>query len=292
MSLDFTKLHPKLKWLDGENVRPYILVRSKNTTRNPGSYNKDFHWFSELPVIVKNPLQVAELEFSDLIMDIEGRAFHEANMGMPRWVFYDCAIMPGVVAGFAHRTSTLPEKVRKAINRDIQGEWTPLSLFIIIPTQRNGEWVAHNLMSINSLLDKEGQFYGMGFLSKAYGLWYSNVEKLCGMTQWGSPALKLHSNYGDIKLLTAYTPVHSYAKTVTYQCYVNANVWESFFTKKFTDEFEQKFKPTGLTINMQDTESLKHMQSLLEKENKNYFLSPEFIRSHDLKEPIPVYVKK
>lgn len=282
----------KTPWLDNENVRPYILARPKNITEYPGSYREDFDWFRNFDVIVKNPLNIAELEFSDLIMDVEARAFHEAGMAMPRWVFFDCAVMPGFVAGFAHRTSTLPEVVKKAIGRPIEGEWTPLSLFITIPTQRPGEWVAHNLMSINSLLKKEDQFYGLGFLSKAFGLWYGNIEKLCGMTQWGSPALKLHCHYGDIKMMTAYTPVHSHAKTITYQCYVDPYVWESFFTKEYNDRFNDRFEPAGFKVDPNDLDSLLKMQALLEKDDRGYYLSPEFIRKESLTQPIPIYTKR
>lgn len=289
MSFELSKYIP---WLDNENVRPYILSRPKNIPEYPGTNAEDFDWFRKMDVVVKNPFHVDELEFSDLIMDVESRAFHEAGMAMPRWVFFDCAIMPGFVAGFAHRTSTLPEAVKKAIGKPIQGEWTPISLFITIPTQRPGEWVAHNLMSINSILQKSDQFYGLGFLSKAFGLWYGNIEKLCGMTQWGSPALKLHCHYGDIKMLTAYTPVHSHAKTITYQCNVNPYVWESFFTKEYNDHFNERFEDAGVIVDHQRTESLLSMQKLLEENDRGYYLSPEFIRKESLQQPIPVFVKK
>lgn len=286
-------LRKVIPWLAEDNVRPYILARPKNAAEKPGMIWDDFHWFKDFKVIEKNPLQVKELEFSDLIMDIEGRGFQGANMAMPRWVFFDCAVMPGFVAGFAYRTSALPEAVRNVIGKKIEGDWVPLSLFIAIPTQRPGEWVAHNLMSINSLLpNKEDRFYGLGFLSKAFGLWYGNIERLCGMTQWESPALKLHCNYGDVKMLTAFTPVHSHPRTITYQSEVNPQVWESFFTKKFPNDFEQRFESAGFSVNPKDRESLYHMQDLLEKGERSYYLNPEYIRNEDLGNPIPVYIRK
>ena len=65
----------------------------------------------------------------------------------------------------------MEEKTRKALKLKGGHEWTPLSLFITIPSMGpDGEWVAHNLCSANCLLPKEDRFYGLGFLSK--GLWF------------------------------------------------------------------------------------------------------------------------
>src|SRR6185312_514387 len=199
---------------DGD-IRPYVYVRSDNKIQNPGSRHR-LNWFPLEP-IYKNPLDIKELEFAEQIYFIEGQAFGPANMAMPRWVFYDCAIIPGFVAGFAMRTSKLPVAIKKVMRTSPDQEWTPLSLFIIIPTVAKGQWVAHNLCSINSMLPEADRLYGLGFLSKAFGLWYANVESCLGMTQWGSPALKLHTHYGHMQIVTAYTPVHSHAKTITYR---------------------------------------------------------------------------
>ena len=53
-------------------------------------------------------------------------------------------------------------------------------------------------------LKKKHRYYGLGFLTKAFGLWYANIPVCCGVTQWTSPALKIHSHYGVIEVLTAY----------------------------------------------------------------------------------------
>lgn len=289
MSFDFKN---KVKWLDHENVRPYVLVRDENKSLNPGSLHNHIDWFDKQKILTKNPLHVKELEFSDLILDIEGRAFQGANMAMPRWVFYDCAIMPGTVVGFAHRTETLSQSVKNAIGKPIQGEWTPLSLFICIPTVQKGAWLAHNLSSINSMLLEEDRFYGLGFLSKAFGLWYSNVPHLFGMTQWESPAMKLHCNFGNMEIVTAFTPVHSHPRTITYNCDVDSKVWECFFSKKFDSKFQNQFEYAGFDIDPKDRKSMLMLQSKLEAKENRYFLDPEHLRKEPLGEPIPVYIPK
>ncbi len=279
----------KVTWLDHENVRPYVLARGINLPENPGQLHKNISWFDINRMVYKNPFHLKELEFSDLILDIEGRAFQGANMAMPRWVFFDCAIMPGIVCGFAQRTSSLSTAVKTAIGRPIEGEWTPLSLFICIPTVQHNAWLAHNLSSINSLLLEEDRYYGLGFLSKAFGLWYCNVPNLFGMTQWESPAMKLHCNYGNLEILTAFTPVHSHPRTVTYNCDVDPKLWDSFFTKKFDASFHSDFEYAGFDINPKDRKSMLELQARLEAQENKYYLDSEHLRNEPLGEPIPIY---
>ena len=100
--------------------------------------------------------------FSDHILNMEHRAFQTTGMPMPRWVFYDCALMPGFVAGFAHRTSQLPHFIKEALEIPPKREWTPISLFVIIPTMATHEWMAHNLCSINALLEKKTPLLRLG----------------------------------------------------------------------------------------------------------------------------------
>lgn len=280
----------KAKWMNDENIRPYVYVRPDNKIQSPGTRHH-LNWFKSEP-IYKNPLDLNELEFAEQIYFMEGSAFGPANMAMPRWVFYDCAVVPGFVAGFAARTSALPPEVKKVIRTSESNEWTPLSLFIIIPTMKKGEWVAHNLCSVNSLLPENLRYYGLGFLSKAFGLWYANVESCCGMTQWGSPALKLHSHYGHLEVLTAYTPVHSHARTVTYRVDVNTESWMQFFTREADLAFLENYKPAGFEIDPNDEANMIEFQHRLERGEGPYFLSAAEIQAKALKQPLSVYQPK
>lgn len=272
------------------DVRPYVYVRPDNKIQNPGSRHKS-DWFPMEP-IYKNPLDTHELEFAEQIYFIEGSAFGPSNMAMPRWVFYDCAIIPGFVAGFAMRTSKLPEAIRKVMRTDPSLEWTPLSLFIIIPTMAKGQWVAHNLCAVNSLLKEEDRLYGLGFLSKAFGLWYANVESCLGMTQWGSPALKLHTHFGHMEIVTAYTPVHSHAKTITYRVEVDTNCWEKFFTRDEDLQFLEKYQPSGLMLDPKDEKSMVDLHEKIQNGQGPYFLSAADIAAKKLTDTLLVYQPK
>jgi hypothetical protein len=281
----------KAKWFyegaETGDVRPYVFVRPDNKIQNPGSRHHS-DWFPMEP-IYKNPLSLDELEFAEQIYYIEEKAFGAANMTMPRWVFYDCAIIPGFVAGFAMKTAKLPEAVRKVMRVDPKQEWTPLSLFIIIPTMAKGQWVAHNLCAVNSMLEPADRLYGLGFLSKAFGLWYANVESCCGMTQWANPALKLHIHYGTLEVMTAYTPVHSHAKTITYRAQVNTAAWEQFFTREPDLQFLETYEPAGITLDPVSEDSMIALHNKIMKGEGPYVLSSSEIANKKLSDPLSIF---
>ena len=275
-----------IDWLESDDYTPYIYMRKENIFSNPGT-RLNCTWFKKKPLF-KNPLVMNEVSFADQILNLESKAFQKTAMPMPRWVFYDCGIIPGFVCGFAQKTSTLSSKHEEVIGINRELDWTPISLFIIIPTIRKGEWVAHNLCTVNSLLGEKEQRYALGFLSKAFGLWYANVEILCGMTQWQSPSIRLHSNYGPFEVLTAYTPVHSFARTLTYRTRLDLDYWPSFINQKgYKDEVSKK-SPV-FAVDPKNDESLKTFQRRIEKGEGPFFLSAKEIRSQPLDAPLNVY---
>lgn len=309
--MNFQELCEKIPWIKSGDIRPYVFVRPENQIQNHGARHRT-DWFPHAPV-TKDPLDIRSVYFADRIYSIEERAFGPSNMAMPRWVFYDCAVMPGFVAGFAAKPSALPDIVKKALDPTLhpatgsavgqspflpqlksldEMDWVPLSLFIIIPTMHKGEWVAHNLCSVNSLLPKEDQFYGLGFLSKAFGLWYANVEQCSGMTQWGSPALKLHSHYGWLEVIGAYAPVHSHRQTITYRANVHVDLWDKFFSKEQDLAFLENFKPSGIEIDPKEEASMVNLQKCIEEEKSSYYLSAHEIGLKKLEEKLTVYQPK
>lgn len=309
--INFDELAKKMPWIESGDIRPYVFVRPENQIAHPGARHKT-DWFPHVP-ITKNPLDAREIHFADRIYAIEERAFGPSNMAMPRWVFYDCAVMPGFVAGFAARPSALSPAVKKALdpllmpasnspvgsseflkplNSIDDMDWVPLSLFIIIPTVHKGEWVAHNLCSVNSLLPKEERFYGLGFLSKAFGLWYANVEQCSGMTQWGSPALKLHSHYGWLEVIGAYAPVHSHRQTITYRAEVKVDLWEKFFLKEQDYAFLENYGVSKHTINPKDEASMVNLQKEIEQQHGPFYLSAHEIAQKKLDETLTIYQPK
>lgn len=269
-----------------------MYVREENRIAHPGTQTP-LDWFSKKSPVYIDPLKMDQVEFGNQILELESRAFGPANLAMPRWVFYDCAITPGFVAGFCTRYENLPPSMKDKMPFAGKHEWVPLSLFIIIPTMaKDGEWVAHNLCTINSLLPKEESLYGLGFLSKAFGLWYANVKTCCGFTQWGNPAARLHSYYGPFEILTAYTPIHSYSRTLTYRVKLDSSDWHHFFDKRPQENFEQKFQPTGFAVEPKDDASLKSIQRRLEAKEGPFFLNAHEILTRELGSSLNIYKPK
>ncbi len=285
--------NPRLQWLKRAELKPYVFVRPENRISQPGM-KFDLNWFKgkELEPIYKNPMHMEEVDFADQIMRLETAAFSASNMPMPRWVFYDCAIMPGFVAGFAIHREKATAEMLNVLKPKEDSEWLPISLFIMIPTMAEKEWVAHNLCSINSLIPRDQGIYGLGFLTKAFGLWYANVEVLCGITQWGSPAMRLHTHYGDFEVLTAYTPVHSYARTLTYRMVTDTREWARFFSQEQDPDFATKYEEAGFEVDPKDDESLIAFQRRLQDGSIKYYLNATQIRTQPLDVPLKVYKRR
>jgi len=284
------KQNPKLRWLLDEGLRPYVFVRPENRIADPGK-RFSLNWFEREPLL-KNPMKMEDLDFADLILRLEAKAFQASNMPMPRWVFYDCAIMPGFVAGYAMHRDRASREILELLQPLPTTEWLPISLFIIIPTMAPKEWVAHNLCSINSVLSSESSTYGLGFLTKAFGLWYANVEVLCGITQWASPAVRLHTHYGDFEVLTAYTPIHSYPRTLTYRMVTDVREWKRFFTREPALDFASKYEDAGFEVDPKSDVSLQEFQRRLEAKGERYYLDSNAIRMQSLDTELKVYKPK
>jgi len=278
--------------LNGGDIRPYVYMRSENHIKNPGELHVT-KWFDSSLVLFPDALSLDALEFGQSILNLENKAFGP-DLAMPKWVFYDCAIVPGFVCGFAMKKSRLPESFLIALGIDLKScvDWVPISLFIIIPTIHSGEWVAHNLCAINSLVPAQDRLYGLGFLTKAFGLWYANVETCVGMTQWGKPALKLHSHFGYLEVITAFTPIHTYATTMTYRCQVSTDVWDLFFTKKEDHFFLSHFYASDIEIDPSSQSSMVSLQKRIEANEGPFYLSPFEIKKKGLLDPQTLYIKK
>jgi hypothetical protein len=263
------------------SLRPYVMIHPYNEVDNPGSLHR-FSWFDGLDPLEINPLSVGNIEFANEVIRLDSKVYDDALV-TPRWVFYDCAVMPGIICGFAARTEDLPPAVTKALGNNPALEWTPVSLFIVIPTLHANHWMAHNLGSANSLLPKELRWPGLGFLTKAFGLWYANIECQFGVTQWDNPAIKLHSNFGYMELVTSYTPFHTHAHSLTYRTQVDTGVWRRFFDDQYRDaRFHRDFVPSGLQVEPSKLVSIQGLQKRLEMGEGPFFLDGEQVLDNDL----------
>ncbi len=271
-------------WLFSEDVRPYVFVRPVNTPKTPGSLHQ--FPFQAKPLML-DPFMTSSAAFATQLLALENRAFQASGMILPRWALYDCSLMPGIVTGFAMRTTKLPEAVKKVLPVDPSLEFTPISLFICIPTAEKDHWVAHNLCSVSSILEKKDRWSALGFLTKAFGLWYFNIKNLYGLTQWGSPALKVHTNYGTFQIKVAYNLIHDYAETITYLVDVQSRYWTEYL-----DDVQgprPNYKPTGLVMGSKDKVKMLEFQKQLELGQGPFFIDGRDFTDEDSLKNIKIY---
>lgn len=168
-----------------------------------------------------NPLSLKSQSFIERIYKLDAITFGDQGMGMDKWVFFDCSVMPGFVFGYSIKGDKLNELDRKKLGIGAN-DYFPVSMYIAIPTMDEGIWFGHNLSSLNRHLSFS--LSGLGVLTKLAGLQFFEIETLRGATQWFSPALFIHTKISRLKLLSAYTPIHSKAETLCYECSVPKNL--------------------------------------------------------------------
>ena len=156
-----------------------------------------------------DPLRREAAPFLDRLARLDALTFGAEGMPMPRWVFYDCAEIPGGIVGFGARAATISSDVRALLEVPEGAEGiVPLSMYIAIPTLEPGVWMGHNLSTARR---------GLGGITKAVALKVFRASAQIGVTQWDSAALFVHTRMGPLELLTAWTPAHSHAASLTYR---------------------------------------------------------------------------
>jgi len=163
-----------------------------------------------------DPTRLKNEPFLALLQTLDARTFGPEGMPMDRWVFYDCCYMPGAIFGFGRQARDLSDHAREVFGVPAGYDGLiPYAMYIAIPMAPKGAWMGHNLASIGPMLPEE-DLKGLGSVTKAVALRSFGTERFYGATQWTSKALFVHTKFGPLDLLTAYTPAHSTAETLTY----------------------------------------------------------------------------
>lgn len=194
-----------------ERLRLFVIARPENLA------HFDRRPFDIAPAAVFDPLARSSCPFLGLLERLDAITFGPEGMPMPRWVFLDGAEMTGAIAGFAAPAAELGAAARELFDIDDgYAGLVPFAMFIAIPTFEPGIWFAHNLASVASLLPGEA-LGGLGSLTKAVALRMFRARAQIGATQWHSRALFVHTRLGPLELITAHTPAHGDADTLTYR---------------------------------------------------------------------------
>ena len=166
---------------------------------------------------VIDPTRLASARFLDRLTRLDTLTFGPEGMAMPRWIFYSGAEVPGAIFGFAIRAEQLPSDMRERLAPEGgPGELVPLSMYIAVPAQPPHRWFGHNLASLSPQCPVLA-LHGLATITKAIALKTFRCREQLGATQWASPALNIHARFGTLELVTAWTPAHSTAATLTYR---------------------------------------------------------------------------
>lgn len=166
---------------------------------------------------VIDPTRLAAAPFLSRLETLDRLTFGPAGMPMPRWLFYHTAEVAGVVYGFAVRAEALPRDLAGRLDlRPGDTGLVPIAMYIAVLVRPPDAWFGHNLASLNRLLPELG-LRGLASITKAMALKVMGCRRQLGAAQWASPALGVHSRFGVLELLTAWTPAHTKPGTFTYE---------------------------------------------------------------------------
>jgi hypothetical protein len=184
--------------------------------------------------LVLDPQEQRNETFLHLLQNLDRLAFGAHGMAMPKWVFYDCGVMPSAVFGFCGPATSLEPWVRRAL--DVPEHYSgpvPLTIFIAIPTLEAGAWFTHTLCSINQVAEGAAPA-GLRLLSMTLGLRLLKAETLYGTVQWRSDRVGTYVGVGPLELVTAYTPAHSFRRSLTFRLRLRRFLIEAALVKPGT----------------------------------------------------------
>lgn len=124
------------------------------------------------------------------------------SLGMPRWVMLDCAILPAGMFGFEAPAESIPPDVRTRLDPTGKLEWIGISEYSAIPTLDPDTLLGVSLFSL-----VEGMH--LGVRTKALALKTLSAKLLKGVTQFDSPGLRVHIEFGPLQVISSVVAIHA-----------------------------------------------------------------------------------
>ncbi|GIE89265.1 hypothetical protein [Actinoplanes regularis] len=167
-------------------------------------------------------------EFLNLFNVINGIAFGDRGIPMPQWVMVDLILMPAaaliaslpqdefaaMVERSTFRFDTDVKQLLRKVQEDMRASGytgpVPVGGYCAAPSAEPGRWVGWSLWSLMPAV-------GLGKAAKALALSAYRAQKLDGVTQYDNSALKVHTEFGALKVLVATVPFHTAPGSFVYQ---------------------------------------------------------------------------
>lgn len=162
-----------------------------------------------------DPRRAGSSRFLTLLQRLNALTWEPVGMPMPRWALYDCAGLPGAVFGLTRPAHLLPPWVCALMEVDpASADPVPLSAVVVIPMLPNGAWHTYALSSINEAAPGAAPV-GLRGVTLALALAAVGADTAYAAVRWRSHALRAYARFGPLELLTAWTPAHTEAGTLT-----------------------------------------------------------------------------
>ncbi len=211
-----------------------------------------------------DPLRVAASQFLDLLQRLDEIVRGAKGMALPRWAFFDCAEVPGMIAGFACPAGELPAQARERMA--LRPGWSgpvPVSLVAAIPMIEPGSWHVYGLSCLEEREPAWGTA-GLGAATLGLALRAAAARRAYAATQWRDWELDVIAGFAPLELLTAWTPAHSDPATLTCRFECSAGRLDA----------GEGFAGPGRGIDVDDPSALRDLQALLEDGRRFYVMGP------------------
>lgn len=125
-------------------------------------------------------------------------------LGMPQWVMLDCCMLPAGVFGFETPRAHITESIASELDPSQTSQWLGVSEYIALPSARPRQVVGVSLFSF--VIGRS-----LGRRTKALALAALGARSQTGVTQWTSPGIPLHLEFGELRVDARRVPVHNRA---------------------------------------------------------------------------------
>lgn len=223
------------------------------------------------PHLRLNPQHRRNSTFLNMIKRLDELTFGPVGMPMPKWVFYDCAVMPGAVFGLCSPAAAMESWVKQSLGvpDDYEGP-VPLSMFIAIPMLDEGSWLVYTICDINEIAPGAAPG-GLAELTMVLGIASFQIQTLWGTTQWRAHKLRLPAQLGPLTLMTAYTPAHTLPRTLTYRTIIAPDGLAAVLSEP---EIHPFCPPATHVIDADDVSQLKWLQNEIEQQVRWQIVGP------------------
>ncbi|HUC57497.1 MAG TPA: hypothetical protein VMA95_08850 [Streptosporangiaceae bacterium] len=199
-----------------ETLRPYL---------NEAPYGHCLNWLDFTDTSVKS---WSAREFLNLFNVINGIAFGDRGIPMPQWVMVDLILMPSaaIIASLPQESfAAMVENSTFSFDSDVKAHLRavhenarrdgyagpiPVGGYCAAPSAAPGTWVGWSLWSLMPNV-------GLGRAVKALALSAYHARKLDGVTQYDNNALKVHTQFGRLRVVVASVPFHTSPGSFVYE---------------------------------------------------------------------------